>query len=386
MARVAATFLALALKGAAAFKHLDTGSEQSQLDPNRILCPVLAALYNSGDLVVDEQGSSELLQIKSALANGTWCGETFADFQAAGIAAYTAEQKDKQEYRDRCVPLFTLKGTACFAQRQINPYVDSVKRWLNIFTMNGNEDVEHGYSTGTRGGATNVPDFDDGCNGVFPCEARFQKFYVAHADANGRLYLENILAIICHTLSEGDRGGEFSYNGGLPLYAPGLDSLDSKVPGRDWQIKAAMVGWLSAFGRTDEEGKLYFTVGDARAMLMEGRFPDGWQKRKWGTMSDFLHNANTELPCDGRTSWWQGTDCESFTGETCHLWCWAEGSTCISGKCVCGRGSNGIAMCAKDGKCEEREDKCIYFGQKCSRTSANNPGAPFLEAVGAVAV
>merc|ERR1711862_592859 len=190
------------------------------------------------------------------------------------------------------------------------------------------------------GGATNVPDYDDGCNGTYPCESRFQRFYMPHADANGRFYYDNIKEIICHARSEGDRGGEYSYNGGLPIYVPGLDAL---VPARDWQMKGAMSGWLAAFGRTDENGELYLTVEDARAMLMEGRYPDGWQKRSWGCLFSgcsapgvFVDAVNLELPCkDEEDIWWKESSCETATGETCNIWC-DGGALCISGNCMCG--------------------------------------------------
>lgn len=367
------------LSVAHAFKHLEGGG--SQLDPNRIICPVLAAMYNAGDLRPDVNGSLELEEIKAGLMDGLWTGESLAEFQAVGIADYDLENKDTELHRDRCLP-FTLAGTACAAKRAAGYSGDSVKRWLNIFTMNGKQAVEHGYSTGVRGGATNVPDLSDSCNGIYPCEDRFQKFYVQHADENGRFYLQNILEIICHARSEGDRGGEFSYNTGLPVYAPGLDAL---VPARDWQIKAAMTGWLTAFGRTDDGGDLYLTVDDARAMLMEGRYPDGWQKRSWGCLFSgcsapgvFVDGVTLEMPCNVEDSWWQGSSsCEAETGETCHLWC-NGGASCISGKCICGLGSNGVAMCAKDGECIERSNTCTYFGESCQSVAADNPSAPMF--------
>merc|ERR1711862_176509 len=102
-----------------------------------------------------------------------------------------------------------------------------------------------------------------------------------------------------------------------------------------------MFGWLAAFGRTDENGKLYLTVTDAHAMLMEGRYPDGFEKREWGCIFSgcsapgILHDAvNYELPCK-EDAWWQGSSCEATTGETCHLWC-NGGASCISGQCICG--------------------------------------------------
>jgi len=377
---MAVRLVVLSLPAAKAFGHLSAAG----LDADRILCPVLASMYNAGDLVPDEFGSLELEEIKAGLMNGIGCGDSLAEFQALGITDYDRENKETELHRDRCLPGFTLSGTECSVKRAAGYTGDDVKRWLNIFKMNGKQTVEHGISTGTRGGATNVPEFDDMCNGTFPCEARFQKFYVQHADENGRFYLQNILEIICHAQAEGDRGGEFAYNGGLPLYAPGLDAL---VPGRTWQMKAAMAGWLTAFGRDDENGELYLTIDDARAMLMEGRYPDGYEKRSWGCITtgscrspgDLIGGVNLELPCAVDDAWWQGSSCEAGTGETCHLWC-DGGASCISGKCICGLGSNGVAMCASNGKCIERPNTCVYFGEPCHSIPADNPSAPLLGA------
>merc|ERR1711865_923022 len=136
--------------------------------------------------------------------------------------------------------------------------------------------------TGVRGGNCNSRLENDLCDGVYPCEALFQKFYASHANSQGRIYRQQILEIICHTIAEGDRGGEFAMaNGEVEVpFLPGV-----KLPARQWQMKAALQGWLSAFGQFDENGDAYFTVADARAMLMEGRMPDGWQKRRWGCVT-----------------------------------------------------------------------------------------------------
>jgi len=144
---------------------------------------------------------------------------------------------------------------------------------------------------------------------------------------------------------------------------------------------AAMTGWLNAFGRTDSKQQLYFEMDDVRAMMIEGRFPSGWQPRNWGAVSDFPAAEAMVLKCldDDNTGyyqpWWQNTSCPSYTGEDCNIHC-SGGASCISGKCLCGMGSNNIAMCAQGGKCVERENKCEYFGEKCSFIPADNPSAP----------
>ena len=67
-------------------------------------------------------------------------------------------------------------------QKKIKELHDMIKpddvttRFLNIYKMNGMQTVEHGESTGVRGGANNVPtsDYDLCPNGMFPCEERFK--------------------------------------------------------------------------------------------------------------------------------------------------------------------------------------------------------------------
>ena len=63
--------------------------------------------------------------------------------------------------------------------------------------------VEHGSSTGVRGGNNNVPDFDVDGEGVYPSETRFKEFYEECADSNGNFYLEQIKCIACRSLQMG---------------------------------------------------------------------------------------------------------------------------------------------------------------------------------------
>jgi len=336
-----------------------------ELNPDRIICPVLAALYNAGDLKTDDAGDATYEQIYDALTNGVWCGDDLADFQALGISDYSMEFKDSETHRDRCLP-----GTMCYISKKIHGVNNDTVRFLNIFRMNGHQAVEHGISTGTRGGATNTPGIID-CGGKYPCEARFKRFWEPCADKNGRFYQEEIVCVICNAKRFGDRGGEFSYN--------------PAQKGREWQMKAAMFGFLSAFGREDpaRNDTLYMTTEDVRSMIMGGKFPSGWQKRKWGclysgcsTLSNFYEAVNFELPCDD-TSWWQSTGCETTVSETCNLYCNAPNSTCISNRCTCGTDSEGYGMCAVNDVCVKRHKKCPYFGGECEFIAADNPDAPY---------
>jgi len=370
-----------------AFKSMEN-STLSNLDPNRILCPVLAALYNSGDLKVDSMGIAERADIKSALKDGTWVSEDFAEFQSGGISNYDWTHKMDQLSRDRCAPGITLSGTACFAKYVAGSSAKDVKRYLNIFEMNGLETTEHGFSTGVRGGNCNSRLENDLCNGQYPCEPLFDKFYASHADSRGRIYRENILQIICHTIAEGDRGGEFAYMDG----SVGVLGLSVKLPARQWQMKGAMQGWLSAFGRPDEHGELYFTVDDARAMLLEGRMPDGWEKRRWGCVTaiggcpkmpngkrdmGLLDQANAHLPCEQFDSWWGNSE-TTVTGQSCRSdsSCSDAHALCLSGRCTCGKGRNGLQMLYQHGSCKEQGNPRKYFGETCKYVRANNPDSP----------
>jgi len=355
-----------------------SGAVRKPLDPKRIVCPVLAAMWRNADLKTDELGDVELDVMIEGLENGIGSGWSLAKSQGFGITDFDRANKGTELVRDRCIPGFTLTGTKCWAKREAGSKADDTKRWFNIFTMNGKQVLEHGISTGVRGGATNVPD-PETCGGIFPCEDRFQRFYASSADSNGRLYRSNLMKVVCAARKMGDRGGEYSYSSGS-IHLPGSGDL-LPVPAREWQMKAALSGWLNAFGRRDDRGELYLTVDDARAMLMEGRYPDGFQKRPWGCLTtgcefSFLHDANQPVECDiGETDpWWQEADCKVAAGSTCWFSC-DGGATCVEGQCICGRASNGMGMCWKDGKCVERPNTCKYFGEGCQFVPATNPPA-----------
>lgn len=366
--------------------RLSANSTLKALDHNKILCPVLAAMINGGDLKYDNDGNVELAQIYGGLMDGIGVSWSLAKFQAWGITDFDQANKDSGLVRDRCLPGFTLSGAECVAARQVDLIFDSepsegYKRWFNPWKMNGKQVLEHGISTGTRGGANNVPD-PDLCDGEFPCEARFKKFYEGTADENGRIYRKNLMKMVCLARKIGDRGGEYSYSSGT-ITPPGGD--DVVVPAREWQMKAAVSGWLAAFGRTDDNGEIYLTLDDARSMLLEGKYPNGWQKRDWGcistgcpgTSTSFLHDANQEVDCDvGEDDpWWGDAGITVATGATCGFQSCSDG-TCVSGLCICGRSDSMIGMSYNGGKCVEQEhNTCKYFGESCNVIAATNPEA-----------
>lgn len=123
---------------------------------------------------------------------------------------------------------------------------------------------------------------------------RAYRFITPCADAKGRFYEENILCIVCRAESMGDRGGRFSY---------GKSSLI-----RGWQMKAAMIAMMQAFGRVDTSryNAVYLSTQDMHTLLMDGRFPDGWTKRSWGTTDAFIHSATQSLQCE-KFAWWGNT-------------------------------------------------------------------------------
>merc|ERR1712137_426269 len=210
--------------------------------------------------------------------------------------------------------------------------------------------------------------------------------------SQGRLYKEQIQQIICHAMAEGDRGGEFAYQDG-DVSVLGLDV--AKLPARQWQMKAAMMGWLGAFGRPDETGELYFTVDDARAMVMEGRMPDDWYKRSWGCITSlggcptmpsgkrdmtFLEQVNMEMPCDQFGEWWQNTEdqVQTTTGESCSSTCIDPHAVCLTGRCTCSKGRDGRQMVFVNGQCSEQEGASRqYFGEQCRFLRADHPDSPW---------
>jgi len=366
-------FLLLALSQAcSAFRTLG-------LNPDMITCPVLAMMVDGGTLHPDEHGSITLDDMHDGMIE-TGADDYTANYFAIGVIQYDAANKETQLHRDRCYP-----GSACFRAKLAAGGVvtNETERYLNIYTMNGVETVEHGFSTGIRGGWTNPPDFllNGGCNGTFPCEEQYSIFAEPCADSAGRFYRENILCMICLAQEKGDRGGEWSFN-----------PFGKK---RGWQMSVAMLSMLAGYGRlpsptADPYGpETHFTTADMRRMFMEGKNPEGWAPRNWSNASMIKDLTETQVPCEdeyGDTApWWGDTECPSNTRVPCspifgslyECGCPA-GSTCINDFCVCGRGANGISMCSdRLGRCVEREDKCSYFGEKCHKIVADNPAAPW---------
>jgi hypothetical protein len=329
-------------------------------------------------LEADADGNVELGQLRDGLHIGLGIGGTLADFQAFGITAYDSSQKGIELKRNRCVP---PTASFCFTRRYVFGEVsDSTRRFFNLYTMSGKQALEHGISTGIRGGDTNMPPDAIDCRGRYPCEARFNQFFGNSGDSNGRFYLKNMMRTVCLARQFGDRGGEHSYAASTSSL-PGNFTLEP-VPGREWQMRGAISATLFAFGKRDSAGELYLTMSDLRALFMDGRYPDGWQRREHGCLvsgceMSAITRFNLDFECEigYEDVFWQGSGCQVFTGKTCGS-CNA-GETCLSGKCICSRGANLRTMCFRNGACREQAaDGYSWFGAPRVVVPADNPDAP----------
>jgi len=337
-----------------------------------ITCPVLAALHRAGALKTDSDGDVEIAQMQDAL-RFIGNSQELTDFQAFGIVQFDRSQKGKEEISNPCLP-----PSSCGTKRYVHGNVEEdTKRWMNLFKMNGKQALEHGTSTGIRGGDTNMPPNAIDCGGQYPCEKRFDQFFGDNG-TDGRFYREDILKVICKARQYGDRGGKLSYEENTII-------LLGPVPGREWQIKGAMILMLMSFGRRDENGELYMTMADLRALFLEGRIPDGWQRREHGCLVYGCEDTpaaqvfNLDIPCEVGYSepFWQNTGCQVDTGRTCGLFkgC-REGETCVGRKCLCNRDGTLRTMCYADGACREQAaDNYSWFGGQRQIVRAENPGA-----------
>jgi len=340
---------------------------------NHIICPVLAALHRGGALKTDSNGDVEMQQLNDALHHGLGIRDSLASFQSYGIVVYDRAQKGIEKVRNACKP-----PGGCYLKRSVRGVVDETTlRWFNLYDMNGKQALEHGISTGVRGGDTNMPPNAVNCRGQYPCRKRFDQFFKGVV-SNGRFYLNDIMKIVCKARKYGDRGGEYAYAESKSV----LGFSVGPVPGREWQMRGAMSATLFAFGRTDSKGDLYLSMADYEALMMEGRYPDGWKKREHGCLlfgcdMSAVKRFNLDVPCDVDydTPFWQGTGCDVYTGRTCGVFSGCKsGEECVGRKCLCGRGGNLRTMCFKSGACrEQRSDNYSWFGGPRKVYPADNP-------------
>ena len=106
----------------------------SHLDSRPILCPVMAALYNEGDLKTDANGAIDTKTLFNALHGTLGQVSSLAWEQAIGITDFDEAHKETQDYRERCFP-----WSKCFYEQRLG--IARANRFVNIFRMNGLEGI-----------------------------------------------------------------------------------------------------------------------------------------------------------------------------------------------------------------------------------------------------
>jgi len=247
------------------------------LNRDRIVCPVLAGLYEMGILVPDEYGRVERLEVQRAMQVGLNMDLSTAFFFGQFTAGYTKADVDSTNFM--MYPLSAgfkemnegYGGVDANATMMTPP---SGARYLNIFTMGSNKDVLHQIAGATRGGKGLI---DPECSG-YPCKSRFEAFFAKFADSTGRVYQRQLGEIACNIYKNGFHGVAAAET--LFLISPGFT-------GREF---LALQGFIFAFGKQDADGETYLDVKDMETMLMDGVFPKDWKMpRVWGFKDAFPH-------------------------------------------------------------------------------------------------
>jgi len=196
----------------------DDQGPRSKPRADDIPCPFLAAAYNSGDLVCDEDGMMTTQALEAALAY-------------AGLAE-------------------GLRTTLARGAAKKSSSGD--EHGLNLFELRGSA-ADHTGNTGIRD-----PEVDPT---KLPTLLGFGE--------NGRMYMRHF-AKAANFFRQAD---------------PGLEGTATET--------VELTALLKVFGRDDEDGRLYLTDDDLRALWVEGRYPDGWTPRAEGSISqaDLLGSA-----------------------------------------------------------------------------------------------
>ena len=236
-------------------------------DADKILCPVLTAIYNAGILRPDAYGRVTRDHLRDALYIGT--GVESAEFQATGVAMFHKHDHFETTSK-RCFGLCYFRKMVMGEENKLDEDV----RYLNIFTMGDSGAtgyVKHGSSTGVRETPTSRSDPNNKeCGGVFPCRARFDRLVAPFFDGDGRMYEVEMLRMMKFSQEHGDR---FNLLWGSSRH-PFLQL---------WQQDRAVMGWLEGFGRDDGDGRgLYLTLEDAEDIFLRGHLPRGYIRRWWG--------------------------------------------------------------------------------------------------------
>lgn len=296
-------------------------SDEHDKETQKILCPVLAAMYRAGDLVTekDEHGKPNGVVTKRHLAcalhSSVGASSKKAYFQAWGVAGFKKDDPDQTNLIRPTWEIIFKRLAAYWALKSPcdeQPVPEGERRYINIFNFGNGFDtaVQHGLSTGVRETATSDPKNE--CRGVFPCEKRFKEFYedlatpakLPDGTVERRIYMGNVLKMVCRVKKQQVLG--------VNVQKGERSDKSMGTFWREWQMVTAMQGWIDAFGDVDESGKMYVSVENARTMLMEGRFPEGWQRRAFGEepgltittrlwesiAKRFFSSEKNKLPCD----------------------------------------------------------------------------------------
>jgi hypothetical protein len=221
----------------------------------------LASLYNAGFFVPDEYGRVERLKVQQAIRDGLNADLKTAWFFGITTAGFKDADVDEQFFT--MAPLADAIRMRDEGATEEPPGED---RYLNIFRMVENPAIMHQVAAAARGGP-----IDPACP-TFPCEKRFDEFFGKFANSEGRIYAKEL----------GDIAGNIFKNGYHGVAAKtSLLTITQGLTGREF---LALCGFLDAFGRKDEEGRLYVHVDDFRHIVMHGEFPKGWSKpeHEWG--------------------------------------------------------------------------------------------------------
>jgi len=230
------------------------------LDAKKIVCPVLASLYNAGIFKPDAYGRVERLQIQRGIVDGLGADETTGWFFGITTAGFKEDDLDQTDFNMGNLQR-ALEVNKTGATEEMEP---GDVRYLNIFKMLESPDVLHQVAAAVRGG----PVDDPACGSPthFPCLTRWERFFADHADDRGRIYSQQLGNIASYIYENGYHGVATKTS---------LFTITQGLTGREF---LALAGWLACFGVPDENGDLYLSVEWGKTMEMNGVFPEGWVK------------------------------------------------------------------------------------------------------------
>lgn len=210
--------------------HADGKNFSRKPNCDKILCPVMAALYNNGDLEVGEDGAT-MEQLSDGFKR-TGCNSSILIKAIAGLA------------KDRPLNIFDM-GVHEFHE-------GNQEEELKRNQMGGMmAPVAHKTSSGLRNPA--------------PDENKFKEFVAQYGigKEGEKIFTARELGKIVHD----GRNDPERIKLGNPQ---GPDAFLGT-----W---AAM---LDVFGRRDEKGRYYLTEADLHALFIESKYPDGWDLHEW---------------------------------------------------------------------------------------------------------